>query len=174
MAIKSRVVLPYLVPQLTAPPPNTKALSILASVAGEALNKYLPRILPALQTALSASRGTPEETQQLEYCQAVILSVTDEVGMRTVIDTLLESSRNENADQRRAAATLLCAFCANSKAQYTNHVPQLFRGLIHLCTDSDKDILHMAWEALNAVTKVSKIYKQSVASIVIILLKLKL
>ncbi|KDR19159.1 Translational activator GCN1 [Zootermopsis nevadensis] len=40
-AIKSRVVLPYLVPQLIAPPRvNTKALSILASVAGEALIKY--------------------------------------------------------------------------------------------------------------------------------------
>merc|ERR1719309_648823 len=39
MAIKSRAVLPYLIPQLTASPVNTKALSILASVAGEALNK---------------------------------------------------------------------------------------------------------------------------------------
>ncbi|XP_044271833.1 eIF-2-alpha kinase activator GCN1 [Tribolium madens] len=153
MAIKSRVVLPYLVPQLTAPPTNTKALSILASVAGEALNKYLPRILPALQTALATSRGTPEEAQQLEYCQAVVLSVSDEVGIRTVIDTMLENTRNENADQRRAAATLLCGFCANSKAQYTSHVPQLLRGLIHLCTDSDKDVLQMSWEALNAVTK---------------------
>lgn len=63
MAIKSRVVLPYLVPQLTAPPTNTKALAILASVAGEALNKQLPRILPALQTAISTSKGTPEEAQ---------------------------------------------------------------------------------------------------------------
>lgn len=63
MAIKSRVVLPYLVPQLTAPPANTKALSILASVAGDALNKYLPRILLALQAALATSKGTPEEAQ---------------------------------------------------------------------------------------------------------------
>lgn len=153
MAIKSRVVLPYLVPQLTSPPANTKALSILASVAGEALNKYLPRILPALQTALATSRGTAEEAQQLEYCQAVVLSVVDETGIRTIIDTMLENTKNENADQRRAAATLLCVFCANSKAQYTAHVPQLLRGLIHLCTDTDKDVLQMSWEALSAVTK---------------------
>lgn len=57
MAIKSRAVLPYLVPQLTASPVNTKALSILASVAGEALNKHLVRILPALMTSLSESHG---------------------------------------------------------------------------------------------------------------------
>ncbi|CAG9759746.1 unnamed protein product [Ceutorhynchus assimilis] len=153
MAIKSRVVLPYLVPQLTAPPANTKALSILASVAGDSLNKYLPRILPALQMALALSKGTPEEAQQLEYCQAVILSVVDDVGIRTIIDTMLENTRNENADQRRAAATLLCAFCANSKAQYSSHVPQLLRGLVHLMTDTDKDVLQMSWEALNAVIK---------------------
>lgn len=67
MAIKSRVVLPYLVPQLTAPPANTKALSILASVAGESLNKYLPKILPALQMTLATSRGTPDESQVKGY-----------------------------------------------------------------------------------------------------------
>lgn len=63
MAIKSRVVLPYLVPQLTAQPVNTKALSILASVAGEALTRYLSKILPALLTALSSAQGTPQEAQ---------------------------------------------------------------------------------------------------------------
>lgn len=55
MAIKSRVVLPYLVPQLTATPVNTKALSILAAVAGEALTKYLHKILPALLSVLASS-----------------------------------------------------------------------------------------------------------------------
>lgn len=78
----------------------------------------------------------------------------DETGIRTVVDTLLESTRTDNVKQRKGAVTLLCAFCANSKAQYTTHVPQLLRGLIHLCTDSDKEILRAAWEALNAVTKV--------------------
>jgi len=60
MAVKSRVVLPYLIPQLTQPPINTKALSILASVAGEALNKYLHKILPALLTALSKTESSAE------------------------------------------------------------------------------------------------------------------
>jgi hypothetical protein len=68
MAIKSRVVLPYLVPQLIAPPRvNTKALSILASVAGEALTKYLHKILPALLAALSVAQGTPHEAQVSHY-----------------------------------------------------------------------------------------------------------
>merc|ERR1719319_1615743 len=55
MAIKSRAVLPYLIPQLTGSPVNTKALSILASVAGEALNRHLSKIMPALLTSLAES-----------------------------------------------------------------------------------------------------------------------
>ncbi|XP_063238170.1 stalled ribosome sensor GCN1 isoform X2 [Bacillus rossius redtenbacheri] len=154
MAIKSRVVLPYLVPQLIAPPRvNTKALSILASVAGDALTKYLHKILPALLAALSSSQGTPREAQELEYCQAVVLSVTDEVGIRTVMDQLMEATRADDAELRRAAVTLLCAFCRHTHADYSQYVPQLLRGLIHLFTDSDRDILQMAWEALSAVTK---------------------
>lgn len=153
MAIKSRVVLPYLVPQLTTPPVNTKALSILASVAGEALTRFLHKILPALLTALSSAQGSPNEVQELEYCQAVILSVTDEVGIRTVMDQLMEATRADDPSRRRSAATLLCAFCRDTRADYSQYVPQLLRGLIHLFTDDDKDVLQMSWEALTAVTK---------------------
>ena len=80
MAVKSRAVLPYLIPQLTANPVNTKALSILASVAGESLNKHLSKILPALLTTLAESHGTPDETIELGYARAVVLSVQDETG----------------------------------------------------------------------------------------------
>ena len=153
MAIKSRVVLPYLVPQLTSPPVNTKALSILASVAGEALTRFLHKILPALLTALSSAQGTPNEVQELEYCQAVILSITDEVGVRTVMDQLMDATKAEDPSRRRSAATLLCAFCRDTRADYSQYVPQLLRGLIHLFTDDDKDVLQMSWEALTAVTK---------------------
>lgn len=153
MAIKSRVVLPYLIPQLTAEPVNTKALSILASVAGEALTKYLPKILPALLTTLAAAQGTPNEAQELEYCQAVVLSVHDDAGLRVIVDMLLESAKNSNNEFRKAAAQLLCAFCTHSPGNYTHYVPQLLRGLLKLLADSDRDVLHRSWDALNAVTK---------------------
>ena len=45
MAVKSSAVLPYLVPRLTGEPINTKALSLLASVAGQALDRELHKIL---------------------------------------------------------------------------------------------------------------------------------
>ena len=63
MAVKSRVVLPYIVPQLTEAPVNTRALAFLSSVAGEALTKHLGRILPALMSSLSEKMGTPDERE---------------------------------------------------------------------------------------------------------------
>ncbi|KMY91456.1 uncharacterized protein Dsimw501_GD28194 [Drosophila simulans] len=153
MSIKSRVVLPYLVPQLTSPPVNTKALSILVSVAGEALIKYLPKILSALLEALSDAYGYPNEPQENEYCQTVILSVTDETGIRTIMDTLLISANSSDLCTRKSAASLLSAFCIHSPGNYYEYIPQLLRCLLKLLVESDKDILQKSWEALNAVIK---------------------
>ncbi|KRF82708.1 stalled ribosome sensor GCN1 [Drosophila virilis] len=153
MSIKSRVVLPYLVPQLTTHPVNTKALSILVSVAGDALTKYLPKILSALLETLSESHGSAHELQELEYCQTVILSVTDEVGIRTIMDTLMISAKSTNVCTRKSSASLLSAFCIHSPGDYSQYIPQLLRCLLRLMADTDKGIIQKAWEALNAVIK---------------------
>lgn len=153
MAIKSRVVLPYLIPHLTAPPVNTKALSVLASVAGDALARHFNRLLPALLAAVTAAAGTPQESQELDYCRVVLLSVHDEQGVRAIMDELLSSTKSERTSVRRAAVALLSGFCAHTKADYVQYVPQLLRGLVHLLTDTDPSILHPALDALSAVIK---------------------
>jgi hypothetical protein len=153
MAIKSRVVLPILIPQLITPPVNTKALSNLASVAGDSLTKFLPKILPSILKSLSEAIGTPEEVEETEYCQLVILAVSDDAGIRTVIDTLLETSKSDQINMKKSAATLLCAFCNNCPGDYTTYIAQLLNGLMRLMAEQDRDILMRSWEALNAITR---------------------
>ncbi|XKL63854.1 hypothetical protein PGB90_006218 [Kerria lacca] len=149
MSIKSRAVLPYLIPQLTTPPINTKALAILASVAGDALTKYLHKILPALLKVVAS----PEGECEMEHCRAVVLAVVDESGIRVIMDQLQEATKSENPNTRKAAINLLSSFCANSKGDYSQYVPQLLRIFIHLLIDKDEEVLQLSWEALNAVTK---------------------
>lgn len=84
-----------------------------------------------------------------------MLSIADDVGIRVVVDQLLEATRSDKVDLRRAAVTLLCAFCRHTHADYAQYIPQLLRGLLHLFTDANRSVLQMAWEALGAVTKVS-------------------
>ncbi len=95
------MVLPYLVPQLTASPVNTKALSILGSVAGEALNRHLARILPALLTSLAESHGKSNEAQELQYCQvglqrsSMLLGRYETIGASMLLGRSFNAARNE-------------------------------------------------------------------------------
>ncbi|KAI5634478.1 HEAT repeats domain-containing protein [Phthorimaea operculella] len=158
MAIKSRAVLPYLVPVLTAGGGpdgrvDTRALSALAAAAGGALARHLPRVLPALLNALHLARGTANEAKELEHCRDALLPVVDAAGVRCIIDTLLDTVRTTEGAKKRASAALLCAFVTHTRADLSPHVPQLLRGLILLFVETDRDVLQMAWEALAALTK---------------------
>eukprot|EP00095_Tigriopus_kingsejongensis_P007819 maker-scaffold204_size260821-snap-gene-1.47 protein:Tk07819 transcript:maker-scaffold204_size260821-snap-gene-1.47-mRNA-1 annotation:"translational activator" len=156
MAIKSRAVLPYLVPQLISPPVNSKALASMAPVAGEALHRHLSRILPALLRAMALKHGTPEEEMEQLYAQTVVLSITDEdsdLGVSIIMEELLGGCKSTDLSLKRSAATLLQAFCSQSKVDYSQYVPQLIRALIHLFTEEDNIVLTQAWLALSAVVK---------------------
>ncbi|CAG9783453.1 unnamed protein product [Diatraea saccharalis] len=157
MAIKSRAVLPYLVPVLTGGggegAVDTRALSALAAAAGGTLGRHLPRVLPALLAALVHARHQPHEARELDHCRDALLPVADAAGVRCIIDTLLEWIRTAEADKRRAGAALLCSFVTHTRAELTPHVPALLRGLILLLAGEERDVLQMAWEALAAVTR---------------------
>ncbi|XP_029423052.1 eIF-2-alpha kinase activator GCN1 isoform X3 [Nannospalax galili] len=153
MAIKSRVVLPYLVPKLTTPPVNTRVLAFLSSVAGDALTRHLGVILPAVMLALKEKLGTPDEQLEMANCQAVILSVEDDTGHRIIIEDLLEATRSPEVGMRQAAAIILNIYCSRSKADYTSHLRSLVSGLIRLFNDSSPVVLDESWDALNAITK---------------------
>ncbi|CAH3879772.1 unnamed protein product [Pieris brassicae] len=156
MAIKSRAVLPYLVPVLTGGgggAADTRALSALAAAAGNALARHLPRILPALLASLRAARGTANEARELDQCRDALLPVTDDAGVRCIIDSLLECSRAEEEERRRAGAALLCAFVTHSRAELAPYVSALLRGLLLLFAERDRELLQMAWEALFALTR---------------------
>uniref|UniRef100_A0A8C2X4T7 GCN1 activator of EIF2AK4 n=1 Tax=Cyclopterus lumpus TaxID=8103 RepID=A0A8C2X4T7_CYCLU len=151
MAVKSRSVLPYLVPKLTAPPANTRVLAFLSAVAGDALTRHLGVILPALLASLKGKLGTEDEV--LINCQTVILSVEDEVGQRIIIDDLLEATRGADPGIRQAAVTILNAYFARTRLDYSNHTRNLLSGLIRLLNDSNTEVLSQSWDTINSITK---------------------
>ena len=65
--------------------------------------------------------------------------------------------------------SLLHTFCQETKAYYSQFIPALFRGIIHLMNDSDELVVDMSWNALNAVTKVTS--SQPISSNLEVLLK---
>ncbi|XP_068166575.1 stalled ribosome sensor GCN1 [Antennarius striatus] len=153
MAVKSRSVLPYLVPKLTAPPVNTRVLAFLSAVAGDALTRHLGVILPALLASLKGKLGTEDQAQELCSCQTVILSVEDEVGQRIIIEDLLEATRGADPGLRQAAATILNAYFARTRLDYSAHTRTLLSGLIRLLNDSNTEVLSQSWDTINSITK---------------------
>ncbi|XP_034546988.1 eIF-2-alpha kinase activator GCN1 [Notolabrus celidotus] len=153
MAVKSRSVLPYLVPKLTAPPVNTRVLAFLSAVAGDALTRHLGVILPAILSSLKGKLGAEDEAQELCNCQTVILSVEDEVGQRIIIDDLLEASRGPDPGLRQASVTILNGYFARTRLDYSAHTRNLLSGLIRLLNDSNPEVLVQSWDTINSITK---------------------
>ncbi|KAG7480586.1 hypothetical protein MATL_G00057810 [Megalops atlanticus] len=153
MAVKSRSVLPYLVPKLTAPPVNTRVLAFLSAVAGDALTRHLGVILPALLSSLKDKLGTEEGQQELCSCQTVILAVDDEAGQRIIIEDLLEATRGPDAGLRQASVTMLNAYFARTRLDYSAHTRTLLSGLIRLLNDPNPEVLHQSWDTINSITK---------------------
>ncbi|XP_029194337.2 eIF-2-alpha kinase activator GCN1-like [Acropora millepora] len=153
MEVKSKVVLPFLVPQLITPPVNMRALAILSAVTGDSLTSHLGKILPAMLNAIQDCFGTEHEKEELEGASSLVLSVEDDVGIRTIVDELMSTSKHPEAGMRRASISLLYTFCEKTDADYSQFIPTLFRGIIYLMNDSDELVVDMSWNALNAVTK---------------------
>ncbi|XP_069038064.1 stalled ribosome sensor GCN1 [Lepisosteus oculatus] len=153
MAVKSRSVLPYLVPKLTAPPVNTRVLAFLSAVAGDALTRHLGVILPALMSSLRDKLASDEGQQELTSCLTVLLSVEDEAGQRIVVEELLEASRGGDPGLRQASVTILNGYFSRTRHEHAAHTRALLSGLLRLLSDDNPEVLTQSWDTINAITK---------------------
>lgn len=98
--------------------------------------------------------------QELCSCQSVILSVEDEAGQRIIIEDLLEATRGADPGLRQAAITILNAYFARTRLDYSAHIRTLLSGLIRLLNDSNPDVLSQSWDTINSITKVTESLKR--------------
>ena len=75
MQLKSRVVLPYLVPHLTQSPVNIKALSRLTLVAGDALARHLTRIIQAVVTHTAEEKDPSAKQEHIQHAEELLAAV---------------------------------------------------------------------------------------------------
>ena len=75
MQLKSRVVLPYLVPHLIQAPVNIKALSRLTLVAGDALARHLPRIIQAVVIHTADEKDPAAKQEHIQHAEQLLAAV---------------------------------------------------------------------------------------------------
>ena len=76
MQLKSRVVLPYLVPHLIQSPVDIKALASLTLVAGDGLVRHLTRIIQAVVNHIAEEKDSEVKKQHIHYAEQLISAVS--------------------------------------------------------------------------------------------------
>lgn len=87
-----------------------------------------------------------------------MLSVVDDVGVRTVLTELLGAVNGQKPALRYASVTILQSYCDQTRVDYTDHVPILMNSLIHLTIDTNVKILNASWDCLNTIIKVFQLF----------------
>ena len=156
MAMKSRVILPTLLPLLLHPIPNTKALAMISEVAGEAIGRSIGIIIPALVDAVTTTRkNDPESLERcLTECQSVMLSVEDDDVSRQILTSLLSSAVPDNENRCLSVLALLNVFMEETELEVSEHAMAIMKVLLLLCRSTNVSILDATWKALE--TLVSK------------------
>ncbi len=121
---------------------------MLLSSLGEALNKHLNRIIPALISALGG------EHPDFESGESVILSVQKEPGPAFLIEELVKCCRDTRPKVRATAMRLLHVLASKSSADLTEHVPHLMIFTTESLNDPSDEVCEAAWLALEAIVKV--------------------
>ena len=163
MLVKSRSLLPYIVPHLTEPPVNISALCTLCvSASTEVLSRHLTKILTTLVHALAASGlydsvehdslQNKREKMWISDCELLLLSITDSDGIRTIINELMQhATSDDNLGCRVAALDMLIWFCSKAEADYSFHVDDLIRNLLNLFSEKQELLLIKAWDCLSCI-----------------------
>ncbi|CAF0894416.1 unnamed protein product [Rotaria sordida] len=153
MQLKSRVVLPYLVPHLIQSPVDIKALASLTLVAGDALVRHLSRIIQAVITHIAEEKDPQAKQQHMYYAEQLLAAINDPEGIQVVIRESQEFSRSSKVNIRLVTINLLLSFCKQSKSSYQEYIDDLIRIGISLFNDDNEQILNTAWDCVDVIIK---------------------
>lgn len=153
---RSNIILPNLIPTLTASPIsafNAKALASLSAVAGSAMTRRLPAIINSLMDNIISCKDQELLEDLNTSFDTVILSIDEFDGLNTAMSVLLGLSKHD--DHRRRAATdyHLAKFFAAATVDYSRYNQDIIRALLISFDDRDSQVVLAAWTALSEFTK---------------------
>ncbi|VDN06761.1 unnamed protein product, partial [Thelazia callipaeda] len=138
MHMNGRQMLPFILPKLTHPPINIKALCELSAAAGDSLTKSIAQILDSMLN----NCGTDEEINQ---CLKVILSVTEDKGILVILTTLLQRTQAEN---HIPSSTLIYLFAKNSPLDLSKFASDVLPPMLLLYNSTVDKVVENAIESL--------------------------
>jgi HEAT-like repeat len=164
---RSNVILPNLIPTLTASPIssfNAKALASLSTVAGSAMTRRLPGIINSLMDNTISCKSDELRADLESSIDTVILSVDEFDGLNTAMSVLLALVKHDDHRRRAAVDYHLAKFFAATNIDYSRYNQDIIRALLISFDDRDPAVVKAAWTALNEFTK--KLKKEEMEALV--------
>ncbi|TVY21703.1 eIF-2-alpha kinase activator GCN1 [Lachnellula arida] len=153
---RSNIILPNLIPTLTASPIssfNAKALASLSTVAGSAMTRRLPSILNSLMDNIISCKNEELKVDLDASFDTVILSIDEFDGLNTAMSVLLALVKHDDHHRRAATDYHLAKFFAAATVDYSRYNQDIIRALLMSFDDRDPEVVKAAWTALSEFTK---------------------
>jgi len=160
LAVRSRELLPYIIPRLVRRPitiNHAQALTGIAEVTGGSIHAHFAQIIPAILGDLAA---TPDAEQQdrvaaLRKASGSICGNVNEAGVKNLISEITSKCTSDKAPMRRESCLMFEALVVERAEQqdFYEHLPVILRELLYRLNDEDKSVLEATNKAFIALSK---------------------
>jgi len=128
LSVRSRELLPYILPRLIQRPiteDRAKALSGVAAVTGSTLYTHFVTIVPALMGDLADATGDDERVQAIRDCCCAISASVDEEGVSMLISEIASKCGSDKPSLRRESCRMFEVVVTESKFELCYFVDSL-------------------------------------------------
>mmetsp|Transcript_15448 Transcript_15448/g.38424 ORF Transcript_15448/g.38424 Transcript_15448/m.38424 type:complete len:657 (+) Transcript_15448:4088-6058(+) len=159
LSIRSRELLPYIIPRLIQKPitlHHAEALSAIAKVTGPTLYYHFNTIIPALLNDLAKKSGGDEEREiAVRDCVRSVFANADEAGVDTLVSRIAGSCTSDKAEMRMESCWMMEVLIETHKdrTDFYEMTPVMLRELIHRLNDENMDVVKASSKALTALSK---------------------
>uniref|UniRef100_A0A7S4K262 TOG domain-containing protein n=2 Tax=Odontella aurita TaxID=265563 RepID=A0A7S4K262_9STRA len=164
LSIRSRELLPYLIPRLLQRPiteSHADALGSIAGVTGGTIHMHFSSIIPTLIFELASFYGENLDDDEkrreegIRSCARQICGNVDDTGVNWLISEIVSKCSSDKDGVRKESCWMIQVVVEERKAQadFYEQIPIMYRELLYRLNDESKDVLKAASAALGAMSK---------------------
>ncbi|KAH9095800.1 hypothetical protein LEN26_017701 [Aphanomyces euteiches] len=154
VTVKSREVLPYLIPRLLTTPlthAHVQAIARIAAVSGSVIHYHIDRIMSVLFAEYVNLHENLDMAQAIkESLKALALGVED-AGVQWLSSEMCKYCESDTVQMRYLACWLVSTFCESTLTNYNEQVPIFIKYILQRFNDSDPAVVQAASDSFNSL-----------------------
>eukprot|EP00934_Nitzschia_sp_Nitz4_P004140 Nitzschia sp. Nitz4//scaffold10_size219509//6161//15193//NITZ4_001393-RA/size219509-augustus-gene-0.260-mRNA-1//-1//CDS//3329532815//4130//frame0 len=158
LSLRSKQLLPYIIPRLIAQPVSQNhavALGAIAAVTGNTIYYHFRTIIPALINDLANATEDGEREAEVRNCARALFANSDEGGINWMFGEITKRCTSDKAELRRESCWMLETVIVERKdlADFYEYNSTIIRELVARLNDEDASVLKATNRAFTALSK---------------------